>query len=135
MDFDRYGADVCITRELTSGKGGNLPEEGYPFFAGTLCLRQGIDIQPPPKSSVFLRFENLHAVAAEVFINGVSGGVILVPPYEIDVTKLIQPGSNEIEIHLVNSLRNMLGPLHRVGGDPIRNWAASFHRCRWPMDR
>jgi len=91
-----------------------------------VSLRQAVDIQLPTNAEVFLRFENLHAIAAEVFVNGQSSGAILVPPHEIEVTKLIQPGLNEIEVHLVNSLRNMLGPLHRAGGDPERNWPHDF---------
>jgi len=36
----------------------------------------------------------------------------------VDVTALLKPGSNEIEIVLVGTLRNLFGPLHYAGGDP-----------------
>jgi hypothetical protein len=43
---------------------------------------------------------------AEIKINGRNTSALLMPPYASDVSKMIRPGSNEIEITTVNSLSN-----------------------------
>jgi hypothetical protein len=44
--------------------------------------------------------------AAIVFINGQRAGALWHPPYRLDVTKLLQPGQNHIEIHVYNTALN-----------------------------
>jgi hypothetical protein len=44
--------------------------------------------------------------AALVTINGQSAGALWHPPYRLDVTKLIKPGVNHIEIHVYNTALN-----------------------------
>ncbi len=47
----------------------------------------------------------------------------------------MQPGSNEIEIELVGTLRNLLGPHHLAGGDPNRTNPEEFRdKTRWTTD-
>ena len=44
--------------------------------------------------------------AAIVFINGQRAGSLWHPPYRLDVTKLLKPGQNHIEIHVYNTALN-----------------------------
>ncbi len=44
--------------------------------------------------------------AAIVFINGQRAGSLWHPPYRLDVTKLLKPGENHIEIHVYNTAIN-----------------------------
>ena len=44
--------------------------------------------------------------AALVSINGQSAGALWHPPYRLDVTKLLKPGLNHIEIHVYNTALN-----------------------------
>ena len=44
--------------------------------------------------------------AALVFINGQPAGALWHPPYRLDVTKLLKPGTNHIEIHVYNTALN-----------------------------
>ncbi|MBS3772365.1 MAG: hypothetical protein KGY70_19705, partial [Bacteroidales bacterium] len=43
-------------------------------------------------------------VAAKVLVNGESAGVKLASPYTYDLTGLIQPGENTIEIRVANTI-------------------------------
>jgi hypothetical protein len=43
---------------------------------------------------------------AEVTVNGKNAPSLLMPPYIVDVTKLVRPGDNAIEIRVINSLSN-----------------------------
>jgi hypothetical protein len=44
--------------------------------------------------------------AALVTINGTPAGALWHPPYRLDVTKLVKPGQNHIEIHVYNTALN-----------------------------
>jgi hypothetical protein len=43
-------------------------------------------------------------VAAEVFINGKSVGIRVAEPFQFNITQMIKPGDNEIEIRVANTL-------------------------------
>jgi len=49
------------------------------------------------------------------------------PPFEADVTELLRRGRNTIEIELVGSRRNLLGPLHYIQDRPVWTGAEQFH--------
>jgi len=82
-----------------------------------------------------LSLDGLHAIVADVWVNDQQAGVILVPPHQTDVISLLKPGPNEIEIRLVTSLRNALGPHHLAGGDPVRIWPHHYaDESHWTDD-
>ncbi len=62
---------------------------------------------------------------AEVIVNGESAGIIGWPPYEIDVTRLVRSGDNDISVVVYGTLKNQLGPHHNK---PVhgRAWPAEF---------
>jgi len=56
---------------------------------------------------------------AEVRINDQSAGVKLTPPWTVDISKLVQPGDNRIEILVYNTLANHYGTIPtRYRGSP-----------------
>jgi len=61
--------------------------------------------QMPPGQKAILELNWVYG-AAEVKVNGKFAGVMLVPRFELDVTSLLQPGKNQIEIVSVPALRN-----------------------------
>ena len=52
----------------------------------------------------------------EVRINGESAGVRLWTPYTIEITDLLRPGQNEIEMVVANTLVNLLEATPRQSG-------------------
>ena len=116
MDFDRYGREFTLVEETGEGGSHNLGKQGYPFFTGTLSLRQTVEVPGPVRRAV-LALDGLHAIVADVRVNGQQAGSILIPPHELEVGDLLTTGANEIEVRLVTSLRNLLGPLHFPGGE------------------
>ena len=70
----------------------------------------------------FLVLPSLQAVVARVRINGQEAGAIAWAPYEVEITPFISTGPNAVEIELVTSLRNLLGPHHRPSGEPDQVW-------------
>ena len=54
---------------------------------------------------------------AEVRLNGKSAGILITPPWTMDVSRLIKPGDNRIEILVYNTLANHYGTIPtRYGG-------------------
>ena len=46
------------------------------------------------------------AETAEVRVNGKSAGVRIAPPWRFDITRLVEPGDNSLEVLVSNTLAN-----------------------------
>jgi hypothetical protein len=64
---------------------------------------------------------------AKVAVNGKEAGFITSPPWQREITNLVQAGENTIEIVAVGTLKNTLGPHH---GNPALGtaWPAMFQK-------
>jgi len=121
--FDRYAPDFRLIELPARVQAGHdreglaldLTAQGLAFFAGRAILRQKVN--RPPGGRAVLEIHNLRAAVANVRANGQPQGVMAWPPHRLDITSGLRPGENEIEIELVSTLRNLLGPHHRAGGD------------------
>jgi hypothetical protein len=140
--FDRYASDFRVTgvpdrvgaRDSADGLALDLTAQGLPFFAGRATLRQTVTL-PPLDGRVALEIRNLRAAVAHVRVNGQPVGVVAWPPHRVDVTEGLRPGENGIEIELVGTLRNLLGPHHLVGGDLAWTGPEQFRdKSRWTDD-
>jgi hypothetical protein len=114
---------------------GDLLRDGFPFLAGEVTLRRTVNLQPAEGRRVLLALGELHAVLARVELNGRSVGEIAWPPYEVDVTGRLRPGTNELLITLVSSLRGLLGPHHRPSGEPDQVWSDGWTGLSGPGRR
>jgi hypothetical protein len=91
------------------------------IYHGTVEYRAG--------QTVHLRLGEYRAVDVAVFVNGTLAGHI---PWQaangLDITRFLAPGDNAVDIEVVSSPRNMLGPLHlATGREPWTEWR-SFRR-------
>jgi len=126
--------DKCVRYSpsfaLTSASGvsaGNLTADGHPFFAGRVTLTDTVSLDALAEGQrALLRLPSLDAPLAKVRVNGRDADAIIWPPYETDITELIVAGDNTIEIELISSLRNLLGPHHRSSGEPDDCWRTAF---------
>jgi len=134
-DFGVWTRDCrtfALGKETERTPGGDLVEQGYPFFAGTISLTQSIDLTVEAQVSAVLALDGVACVVADVWVNGENAGQAASPPYEVEVGKFLRDGENTIRVDLVHSLRNLLGPHHHrlgellgVGPDSFRdeaNW-------------
>ena len=121
----RPGFVLAEEKETTTG---DLLADGYPFFAGRMSLVDSVRLERPRAGErAVLALAGLDAVLAKVRVNGKDAGAVAWAPYEVEVTSLVEEGDNEIEIELVSSLRNLLGPHHRPGGEPDSTWGHDFN--------
>jgi len=140
--FDRYGPDFRVTDLPDRVRGSNksdrlsvdLTAQGLPFFSGRATLRQIITL-PALDGRTVLEIHNLRAAVAHVRVNGQQMGTIAWPPHRVDITEGLRAGENVVEIELVGTLRNLLGPHHRAGGDLAWTGPGDFRdKSRWTDD-
>lgn len=106
---------------------GNVALEGYPFYAGSFSLTNSFELQTLDSTkSYFLDLSTKVAIATEVVINAQLVDILCWAPNRVDISSYLKKGKNTIQLHLVNSLRNLLGPHHHQGGELIKVGPNSF---------
>ncbi len=96
---------------------GALAPQGYPFFAGTMTFEKTIELSAEDCTDRVLQFSNLCSNVTKVKVNGQDAGKIFWQPYQVDLSGLLQPGKNTIEVTVLGNLRNLLGPFHLERGE------------------
>ena len=68
-----------------------------------------------------------------IAVNGKPVDTLMWEPFSLDLSRVLQAGENEIEITLVNNLRNLLGPHHLKEGETYYASPGSFYKepCIW----
>jgi hypothetical protein len=106
---------------------GEWTSQGYPHYAGSMVYHSELEFTPGKRVRVSLG--ECRAVDVAVQVNGKAAGNI---PWRaangLEITPLLVPGINRVDIEVVGSPRNMLGPLHRAPEhEPWTDWR-SFRR-------
>ena len=84
------------------------PDSLIRFFSGTAIYQTKYHFSGTSKPSFAeMRITAIHDIAT-VRINGVNCGTLWTPPYQLDITKALKPGENNIEIEVSNTWRNRL---------------------------
>ncbi len=100
--------------------------QGHPFYAAGVRYRQKLPVaEPGGKYSVVL--PSWHGSVAKVIVNGELAGYIAYRPWECDVTERIKPGENTIDVVVIGTLKNTLGP-HHAGRLRGAAWPHMFQR-------
>lgn len=118
--------DFYLTSEKTIFSGNDLILKGYPFYNGEFFLTQNVKINKTEGKKYILTFEQIDAIVASIKINNIEFSPITWQPWELDITKAIKNGENNIELILTNSLRNLLGPHHHIRGELVGVSPSSF---------
>jgi hypothetical protein len=85
--------------------------QGHPFFSGGVAYGEAFDV-PRPSGRYFVELSAWLGSVAKVAVNGEPAGTIAWRPWECEVTDLLRPGRNTIEVSVIGTLRNTLGPHH-----------------------
>jgi len=107
---------------------GKVHASNLPFFAGTATLSKDFVLAPGREGLRFLAFDRQLATLAKFRLNGVELGTFAWRPYLADVSGLLRPGVNHLEVELTNSLRNLLGPHHLGEGETYGVGPSTFYK-------
>lgn len=97
------------------------PDPGIKYYSGTATYSNTFNIPPIKDQRVYLDLGELYNVA-EVTVNGKNTGVWWTHPFRNDITAFIQPGTNRLEVKVVNLWPN------RIIGDQMLPEAERFTR-------
>lgn len=78
------------------------------YFSGTAIYRNTFKLNKKDKRATYRLSLSLLNAAAEVIINGQSAGIVWCSPWDIDITKQLKKGKNQIELRVCNTLWNRL---------------------------
>ena len=106
---------------------GDWTTQGYLHYAGSMIYHGQVEYQTG--ETVKLHLGDTCAVHVAVHVNGALAGHI---PWRaangLDITRHLAPGVNNVDIEVVSSPRNMLGPLHLAAGREAWTDWRSFRR-------
>ncbi len=95
---------------------GSWKDQGLLFYSWDITYTREFIIEDPQGKYV-VSLNEWKGTIAEVTVNGEPAGVIAFPPFQADVTRFIKAGVNKIEVKVIGSLKNLLGP-HFNNPDP-----------------
>ncbi|MBN2451947.1 MAG: hypothetical protein JXR77_16290, partial [Lentisphaeria bacterium] len=107
---------------------GNLTLQGLPFFNGTVRLRRRIELDEDGARCRTFVFRRLAGHVLRLRVNGTEAGRWLWRPFQADLTGLLRPGENLLELELTGGLRNLLGPHHLEEGESYAVAPGSFFK-------
>jgi hypothetical protein len=116
---------------ITSGsepalKLGSWKKQGYPFYAAGVSYERSFNITQPAGRYV-VELGEWYGSVVGVIVNGKTAGYIAYKPWQCDVTDLIKPGDNTIEVVVIGTLKNTLGP-HHAGTGLGSAWPGMFQQ-------
>jgi len=111
-------AGVCHRRAdfLVDGSGLSMAtagwnRQGLPFYAAGVAYAQDFEL-PQPSGQYCVELPAWYGSVAKVIVNGNLAGHIAFRPWHCDVTDWIRPGANTIQVVVIGTLKNTLGPHH-----------------------
>jgi hypothetical protein len=106
---------------------GSWKAQGYPFYAAGVSYSAKFDVARPAAGQCLVELSKWYGSVAEVLVNGQPAGHIVSRPWTCDVTKTLKRGTNTIEVRVIGTLKNTLGP-HHAGTGLGSAWPGMFQR-------
>ena len=85
---------------------GDWCDHGLGEYSGGAIYRRTVRLAPGHLSGAVLLDLGTAAATAALRVNGNEAGVRMALPFRFDITDLVRPGENEIEVSVVNTLAN-----------------------------
>jgi hypothetical protein len=105
---------------------GSWKKQGYPFYAAGVCYKRKFDVKRSA-GRYLVELDKWYGSVAEVIINDKSAGYFAYKPWQCDVTDLIKQGTNVVEVVVIGTLKNTLGP-HHAGTGLGSAWPGMFQK-------
>jgi hypothetical protein len=128
----KFGVRVSGGRAVVTALPGRLAigdwvGQGLAMYSGAVTYRQTVRVGKLVRGQrAVLHLDRPKATVLRVAVNGKKLATLGWAPWEVDVTRALRTGANRVEITLVSSRRNLLGPLHHVRKNPLWTGPAEF---------
>jgi hypothetical protein len=90
---------------------GSWKTQGLPFYSWGVTYSKEFNIANAD-GKWEVAFGRWNGTMAEVSVNGKQAPIVAFPPYKSDISGLIKTGKNTIDVKVIGSLKNLLGPHH-----------------------
>lgn len=102
---------------------GSWKEQKQPFYSRDMQYSKTYPIDDLA-GTYSVALGKWNGTVAEVYVNGEKAGIIAYDPYQLDVTSHLKKGNNQIDVRVIGSLKNLLGPHYR---NPAPGLAGPWH--------
>jgi len=120
------GFVIAPARPLAVAKGAGWNQQGHPFYASGVAYAETFEVAQP-SGRYRVAVPSWYGSVAKVVVNGKLCGHLVAQPWECDVTDAIHSGSNAVEVIVIGTLKNTLGP-HHAGTNVGSAWPGMFHQ-------
>ncbi|MBI2946263.1 MAG: DUF5010 domain-containing protein [Verrucomicrobia bacterium] len=109
---------------------GRWNEQGHPFYGAGVACREQFDLAEL-NGQYLATLPAWYGSVAKVIVNGKTAGYIASRPWQCDVSRWLRPGLNSVEVVVIGTLKNTLGPHH---GKPALGtaWPGMFQKAPNP---
>ncbi len=91
-------------------------DQGYPFYSARGLYRRALTLPDGWSGRRVFLDPAMGDDVLEVLVNGRQAGVRLWAPYTVEITNLLRPGENVLELRVANTLVNLLEASDRASG-------------------
>jgi hypothetical protein len=98
-------------------------QAGLPFYSQKVAYSQTFNVNKSEGGAYKIRLKKWNGSLAEIWVNKQNAGVIAWQPNELDITSLVNDGTNEITVKVVGSLKNTFGFFYNIND----NWIFGPH--------
>lgn len=102
---------------------GSWKAQKQPFYSWDMSYTKDYTIEDTSKPYA-VQLNAWKGTVAEVYVNGEKAGIIASNPYRLDITSHVKQGKNQIEIRVIGSHKNLLGPHYN---NPAPGLAGPWH--------
>ncbi len=126
VDFPHVNKPIQSTTLFDWSKSDN---DKIKYFSGTATYRTTLKVSPSHGTKVTLRLGTVHDIA-HVYVNEIDCGATWTAPYEVDISKAVKRGKNQLRIEVVNTWANALRGSD-LGKDPFKGiWTNAKYRMK-----
>lgn len=117
-----------VMKEQKMLETGSWVEQGYPFYSGSMTYKMVFDLEFTEQERFEIDLSGAKGSNLYLTVNGTVIGSVPFPPYRAEITGALVQGSNTIEVEVISTLRNTMGPLHHTEGDNL-DWTGPEQFC------
>jgi hypothetical protein len=138
LDAPKLAGSFAVVDGAIVAAPATLPPEpvtghGFPFFSGVVCYRRRFHLPAELAGQHLALHVDVGDDVVEAVVNGRVAGVRLWEPYELDVSPLVEPGENLLELRVANTAANVFGCDPRPSGLRAAPRLVPSQRFRLPL--
>jgi hypothetical protein len=102
---------------------GSWKDQKQPFYSWDFKYSRSYELTDL-SGAYLVKLGRWTGTVAEVYVNGTKAGIIGYDPYRLNVTPYLKEGTNRIDVQVIGSLKNLLGPHYK---NPAPGLASPWH--------